>query len=793
MDGKIKSLLDDYLLEIGNVIYHPTAAISGISLLFVLQGEIDIVIDEKLQRLGANQIAIVNHNSHFSISGESDNILIKLVINSRYFLRYFPNYYQFRYLIPFQSPDYYYKYLCSLRALIAKLTITQLRGSQESSQLEANSYLSEILLLLVVYFKEKEKKNTDSLNHSPYSRRIDNIIEFISKNSHRPLSLRQIAEQEHVSFAYLSRLFKKEVSINFTEYLSQLRLKNAMHTLSTTSKPIYQIAEECGFTRTRHLSDLFHRRYGKSALQLRQENRSSTYLDSQHTAVSACVAGSQYLERPLKHHQLLQLLTQTVNENSDRRLYHRIPIREQKLHLSGTKKTIKEPPNITLMVGEISQILKYSIQQQISLTHKEIGVAYVEVYHLISGDSILPEFISDEYKPSFSPYDNTDEAIAFLHRHKIGLILRLYMHKISCEPEQYLTKLSRFIQHNINMFGMRYLQSWRFICYPTDEKQRQNANISLIFQSVYEVIKKWLPKAEIGIFHSFHADKNELSNDPFFHSRMAKLVDFIGYAANPNEQINLAKLQEEIKHNHDEFIQRRTLLILAQLHRHNINASLYLASWNTLTGDTRHTNGRFFRGALLIRALLKLPPQVSTVGFWINSEIQHEALSATYIDIRSLALFYISNTRRPIYHVLRLNTRLRGNIMSQSEHYLLTQIENGYQLLLTNPVIFHPYLSMQEQIIQDLKIRLTFDFSGLKNGSYQVKKWIFDQQHGALYREFERQQTSYGRDDEIMQAIERQAMPYLCVNDIDIINSWSISDELDINAIHFYELKEILQ
>lgn len=85
MDGKIKSLLDDYLLEIGNVIYHPTAAISGISLLFVLQGEIDIVIDEKLQRLGANQIAIVNHNSHFSISGESDNILIKLVINSRYF------------------------------------------------------------------------------------------------------------------------------------------------------------------------------------------------------------------------------------------------------------------------------------------------------------------------------------------------------------------------------------------------------------------------------------------------------------------------------------------------------------------------------------------------------------------------------------------------------------------------------------------------------------------------------------------------------------------------------------
>lgn len=158
MDGKIKSLLDDYLLEIGNVIYHPTAAISGISLLFVLQGEIDIVIDEKLQRLGANQIAIVNHNSHFRISGENDNILIKLVINSRYFLRYFPNYYQFRYLIPFQSPDYYYKYLCSLRALIAKLTITQLRGSQESSQLEANSYLSEILLLLVVYFKEKEKK-----------------------------------------------------------------------------------------------------------------------------------------------------------------------------------------------------------------------------------------------------------------------------------------------------------------------------------------------------------------------------------------------------------------------------------------------------------------------------------------------------------------------------------------------------------------------------------------------------------------------------------------------------------
>ena len=41
---------------------------------------------------------------------------------------------------------------------------------------------------------------------------------------------------------------------------------------------------------------------------------------------------------------------------------------------------------------------------------------------------------------------------------------------------------------------------------------------------------------------------------------------------------------------------------------------LWLLSWNTLTGDTRDTNGRFFRGALLMDNLLGLADQVWLAG-----------------------------------------------------------------------------------------------------------------------------------------------------------------------------------
>ncbi|STR68220.1 AraC family transcriptional regulator [Raoultella ornithinolytica] len=64
-----------------------------------------------------------------------------------------------------------------------------------------------------------------------------------------------------------------------------------------------------------------------------------------------------------------------------------------------------------------------------------------------------------------------------------------------------------------------------------------------------------------------------------------------------------------------------------------------------MTGNTRDTNGRFFRGALLMDNLLGLADQVWLAGFWLNSGLQGEARANGKLDTSSLALHYLHGSR----------------------------------------------------------------------------------------------------------------------------------------------------
>ncbi|MBK5674038.1 AraC family transcriptional regulator, partial [Salmonella enterica subsp. enterica serovar Typhi] len=89
--------------------------------------------------------------------------------------------------------------------------------------------------------------------------------------------------------------------------------------------------------------------------------------------------------------------------------------------------------------------------------------------------------------------------------------------------------------------------------------------------------------------------------------------------------------------------------IHSALRQRQLNLPLWLLSWNTLTGDTRDTNGRFFRGALLMDNLLGVADQVWLAGFWLNSGLQGEARANGKLDTSSLALHYLHGLPRPVY------------------------------------------------------------------------------------------------------------------------------------------------
>ncbi len=86
----------------------------------------------------------------------------------------------------------------------------------------------------------------------------------------RDLSLTYTAERLNVSPAYLSSVFKREVGMSLTRYITQLRIDYAQKLLRETTQTVEQIAQTVGFEGKRYFGTLFKRETGMTPQAYRQ-------------------------------------------------------------------------------------------------------------------------------------------------------------------------------------------------------------------------------------------------------------------------------------------------------------------------------------------------------------------------------------------------------------------------------------------------------------------------------------------------------------------------------------------
>lgn len=87
--------------------------------------------------------------------------------------------------------------------------------------------------------------------------KTDEIIQFINSNYCNDLSLTDIAQQFHLSEAYLSRLIKERLSMSFKPYVNQLRVEKAKRLMSEQESSINEIASKVGFKNTNSFIRVF--------------------------------------------------------------------------------------------------------------------------------------------------------------------------------------------------------------------------------------------------------------------------------------------------------------------------------------------------------------------------------------------------------------------------------------------------------------------------------------------------------------------------------------------------------
>ena len=103
---------------------------------------------------------------------------------------------------------------------------------------------------------------------------ISKAVSYIRSNFNSDITLSEVAKSHFISPEHLSRTFKKEMGVGFSDFLTLVRLQKAENLLKKRDdKSISEIAYSCGFNDSNYFSDKFKKAYGISPLQYSKKHK----------------------------------------------------------------------------------------------------------------------------------------------------------------------------------------------------------------------------------------------------------------------------------------------------------------------------------------------------------------------------------------------------------------------------------------------------------------------------------------------------------------------------------------
>ncbi|MDX6022447.1 helix-turn-helix domain-containing protein [Scandinavium sp. V105_16] len=747
---------------------------NALTLLWLLEGSAELETQDQRQTLSANSLTVINRNQRFHLTSTCPNATLQVTLSGPWLTRLYNDIFSHEYHIPDESSGSWPQ--CDeLRHLLRQLLVVTLINHPSRYRLEAQRWLSEILLLLTTRFQQPARISQRSDNPG-WSKRITQVVERIDASFTRRITLAEIAEAEFVSEAWLSRLFRKEVGVSFMQYITTLRLEKAADALRLSNRPLHQIALEQGFASTRMMSDLFRRYHQMTPREFRRLRQNPSSGARPRQATSDCLF-------PVAVDKLFSLLNEpeTRGWEPSPLTLHQQQERIVDLRELTPRTTPLRHTRVMITLRELDDLLREDVRRELESLDAQIPVHGIDISEPFLSSRLFASGWDDPLMAGYACWYNLHQIFSWLAEKRWTVLLHTGLTTRS-------DLLRQFLKQSINHFPPQVTAGWQFVWHwsaQASDETREN-----VWQTQRAALREFLPKAKFGLWHRFAVSPLPLANEAIFQSRLLREADFLACPADANELLNLTELDPARLASTENYPVQKIRQIQSALRQQQISLPLWLLSWNTLTGNTRATNGWFFRGALLMHNLLGLSEQVWLAGFWLNSGLQGEARANDTLDTSSLALQYNHGLPRPIYWVLWLWQRLRGDVLVNDKNLLLLRHEDRYQLLLRNTVVFNPWLSSEEAFIQRFRQQYRVQLGGL-SGAWRIKSHLYDQHNGALYPLLDAFTVASGPDEEIWRWVRHKARPTLAVRDEHLHDSWQITDSLESNALVLYELTPI--
>lgn len=253
--------------------YVPPHWHDALEIIYLLEGVLQIVVGNDSKYLEAGQCAMITPNQIHSTLCTRPNRAIVFQIPKSFIEKFIPQAENLCFILqdPAGTPILQSKVELFKETLVKMQLLTDLQP--DGAVLRFNSLLFEVLFQLYHNFcTEIHQKNTT--RHSRNLERLEPILQYISSNYNRPISLDEISSIAILQPKYFCRFFKKYMGVTFLEYQNEIRLSKIYKDVTSTDDKISEILERHGFTNYKLFRQMFSERFHSTPTALRKHPRS---------------------------------------------------------------------------------------------------------------------------------------------------------------------------------------------------------------------------------------------------------------------------------------------------------------------------------------------------------------------------------------------------------------------------------------------------------------------------------------------------------------------------------------
>jgi xylan 1,4-beta-xylosidase len=279
---------------------------TDIEILFVLDGTLNLTMNNQSYWLKAGEIVLINSKTVHAIDFSDGNNLV-------FVLQFLPSIYESEYrktsfhfnlntaAAEIQTPEN----ISELQYILACIGV-EIYLNNDGFQFYIKSLLYQLVGYLFRYTRYDILDKTRCTLQDSDLARLEMIVKYINENYQHGFSFAEVAERLNLSLSQCSRFFKEKMGISFSEYLRHVQITHAKRLILETGHTVLFVSEDSGFTSLASFYRAFKGDTGMTPTEYRERGETAgKIVDTQvagYTSVNPSI-GYELLKQYLIHDQ----------------------------------------------------------------------------------------------------------------------------------------------------------------------------------------------------------------------------------------------------------------------------------------------------------------------------------------------------------------------------------------------------------------------------------------------------------------------------------------------------------